>query len=158
MTRCSKHVRGKPFPPKACTLVRLGVLAGLNKVQTVLKGAGGATAVSQVLAKSDAEQGGCWVLWSSPVWTTQWGTCWNQTVPRLALGVMGAASQDVALKNAPERRASSSIFKGSRFWRIACKRSHYRSFYLNLFSYTRGHMDFEIWHRPSSPPQKLHTV
>lgn len=59
MTRCSKHVRGKPFPPKACTLVRLGVLAGLNKVQTVLKGAGGATAVSQVLAKSDAEQGGC---------------------------------------------------------------------------------------------------
>lgn len=37
MTQCSKRVRGKPFPPKACTLVRLGVLAGLNKVQTVQK-------------------------------------------------------------------------------------------------------------------------
>lgn len=37
MMQCSKHVRGKPFPPKACTLVRLGVLVVLNRMQRVRK-------------------------------------------------------------------------------------------------------------------------
>lgn len=56
MAQCSIQVRGKPFPPEACALVRLGVLVGLNKTQ--FERYWGANAVSQVLARSDAEQWG----------------------------------------------------------------------------------------------------
>lgn len=36
-----------------------------------LKGAGGANAVCQALAKSDAEQGDCQVLLTPPTWTAR---------------------------------------------------------------------------------------
>lgn len=54
MAQCSIQVRGKPVLPKACTLVRLGVLVGLNKAH--FERYWGTNAVSQVLARSDAEQ------------------------------------------------------------------------------------------------------
>lgn len=37
MTQKGEHQRGKPFPLRDCALVRLGGLAGLNKVDAVCK-------------------------------------------------------------------------------------------------------------------------
>lgn len=37
MTQKGKHLRGKPFPPKGCAVVRLCGLAGLNKMDAICK-------------------------------------------------------------------------------------------------------------------------